>query len=100
MSAHLGGSHCMGLNHDHRGPTFFSVEYYESTCGSCGNKWSWVGFKTGIGKTAEQLEAMGRAGKECPRCKSSASVGLDHTSEDARALDGFLSGVARAIVGR
>lgn len=63
------------------------MEYYESACSKCGHRWRWTGYKTGIGKTAAQLEEMSKAGKTCPRCGGEAKVGLDMTSEPAQAFN-------------
>ena len=66
------------------------MESYESTCQKCGHRWTWVGYKTGIGKTQAQLEEMDRAGKTCPRCGGPAKVGLDY-GDDAQASARFLA---------
>lgn len=66
------------------------MEYYESSCQKCGHRWQWVGYKTGIGKTPEQLAEMAVAGKKCPECGGEAAVGLDYTSPAAQELTGFL----------
>lgn len=65
------------------------MEYYESTCKKCGHKWRWVGYKTGYAKGSREFNK--KKGNECPRCgHNEADVGLDHTSEEAQALDGAL----------
>ena len=67
------------------------MEYNESTCTKCHHRWTWTGYKTGLGKTAAQLEQMRTEGKTCPRCGGEAKVGLDMTSEPAKALSSFVS---------
>jgi len=76
------------------------MEYYESKCQKCNHTWRWTGYKTGIGKTPEQLEAMSKAGKTCPSCGSEAEVGLDHTSEAAKDRDAFYGDLITAIFGK
>lgn len=76
------------------------MEYYESKCKACGHIWQWTGYKTGIGKTPAQLEAMSKAGKTCPKCNGEAQVGLDHTSPEAKALDGALVDVVKSLFGK
>jgi hypothetical protein len=66
------------------------MEYYESTCQKCKHRWRWVGYKTGIGKTAAQLAEMRVAGTVCPLCKGPALRGLDNTSQDAVELNNAL----------
>ena len=60
------------------------MEYYQSTCNSCGHHWTWTGYKTGLGKTEAQLESMWVAGKVCPVCEGGARVGLDFSSDEAK----------------
>lgn len=71
------------------------MEYNESTCRNphCRHRWQWIGYKTGLGKTAAQLEQMRTEGKTCPRCGSMAQVGLDMTSGPGQALSSFVSGL-------
>lgn len=76
-----------------------NMEYYESKCKSCNHTWRWTGYKTGIGKTPEQLEQMKNAGKTCPACGGEAEVGLDHSSDDAKALDEAYKGIIESIFG-
>lgn len=60
------------------------MEYYESTCGACGRTYQWIGYKTGLGKTPEQLEGMRRRQTTCRYCGSEGlETGLDRTSPEA-----------------
>lgn len=78
----------------------FEMEYYESKCTVCKHTWRWTGYKTGIGKTPEQLEQMSKAGKTCPSCGGNAEVGLDHTSENAQAMDALYGSIIDSIFGK
>lgn len=40
----------------------------------CGYEWVWVGYKTGIGKTDDQLAEMRAMGRTCPQCNGEAHV--------------------------
>jgi len=44
------------------------MESYEFKCGSCGAQYRYVGFKTGIGKTPEQLKQMADERHVCREC--------------------------------
>ncbi|KKN96773.1 hypothetical protein LCGC14_0164170 [marine sediment metagenome] len=69
------------------------MEYYESHCPDCNATYRWVGYKTGIGKTPEQLAAMNRLHTTCERCGSTnLKTGLDHGSPEAQAYDSALKG--------
>src|SRR5438105_810686 len=46
------------------------MEAYKTTCPDCGNVRFWVGYKTGIGKTPEQLREMRTNMTVCMRCGS------------------------------
>jgi hypothetical protein len=74
------------------------MEYYESTCQACRHTWRWAGYKTGIGKTAAQIEHQRVAGGVCPKCGGEAKVDLDHTSADAKVLDEGMGALAQLIV--
>lgn len=76
------------------------MEYYESRCVVCGHRWSWIGYKTAMGKTPAQIAQMKDAGKTCPVCGGIAKVGLDHESPDARALDGAMRDVVGDVLGK
>lgn len=66
------------------------MEAYKSSCPDCGHTWFWTGFKTGIGKTQEQLAEMKRKRETCVRCGSTnAKTGLDHESDLGKTLDSF-----------
>lgn len=64
------------------------MEAYKSTCKACGATYFWVGYKTGLGKTKEQLEAMHKRQTVCRECGAEGLVtGLDCESETGRAYD-------------
>lgn len=44
------------------------MEHYRTTCPRCESSRSWVGYKTGFGKTQEQLEQMRKEKKTCIHC--------------------------------
>lgn len=44
------------------------MEAYVSTCKACKKIYRWIGYKTGIGKTPEQLEQMSRERTVCKFC--------------------------------
>jgi hypothetical protein len=46
------------------------MENYITHCNLCGKTYSWVGYKTGIGKTPEQLEQMKKEETTCKYCGS------------------------------
>ena len=74
------------------------MERYESRCVACGHRWSWIGYKTAMGKTPAQLAEMKRAGKTCPACGGIAKVGLDHDSPEAKAFDGALRDALKPVL--
>lgn len=47
------------------------AEYYRSKCFDCELEFTWIGYKTAIGKTEEQLERMHRDQTICHLCGSS-----------------------------
>ncbi|MBI2450557.1 MAG: hypothetical protein HYV47_03420 [Candidatus Nealsonbacteria bacterium] len=58
------------------------MEAYKTICPDCGHVRFWVGYKTGIGKTPEQLQAMHDARITCVKCGSKkANTELDRESE-------------------
>ena len=64
------------------------MEAYKTTCPDCGNVRFWSGYKTGVGKTPEQLQKMSEDLRTCTRCGSKeATTELDHESETGRAYD-------------
>jgi hypothetical protein len=44
------------------------MEAYKSSCPACGATYYWTGYKTGLGKTPEQLEGMRRRQNVCREC--------------------------------
>ena len=76
------------------------MEAYESHCPDCGRSYTWVGYKTGIGKTEAQLAQMKKEETTCKHCGSTnLKTGLDHTSEDGRAADAACGMVIDALFG-
>lgn len=64
------------------------MEAYKSTCPDCKAVYFWTGFKTGIGKTPEQLENMKRRESVCRECGSTRlKTELDRESEAGQAYD-------------
>ncbi|MFA5358724.1 MAG: hypothetical protein WC310_02815 [Patescibacteria group bacterium] len=61
------------------------MEAYKTVCPDCGYVRFWTGWKTGLGKTKEQLEQMSRDFKTCKKCGSvNAKTGSDRESEIGR----------------
>jgi len=74
------------------------MEAYESRCPDCGRTYTWVGYKTGIGKSEAQLAQMKKDQTTCKHCGSTnLKTGLDHTSEEGRAADA-LCGLAVDVI--
>jgi hypothetical protein len=76
------------------------MEAYKTMCSHCGHKRYWVGYKTGIGKTPEQLELMIREQKTCERCGAGdattdvdreSPVGLDFAEGDGMLISAIQS---------
>ena len=58
------------------------MEAYKSYCPDCKKTYYWQGFKTGIGKTQQQLNEMKNKSTTCKHCNStSLETTLDHDSE-------------------
>ena len=56
------------------------MEAYRTTCHDstkCGFVRTWIGYKTGIGKTPEQLAEMKREETTCIKCGGKANTKLD-----------------------
>lgn len=61
------------------------MEAYKTTCPDCGYVRDWVGYKTGIGKTPQQLQKMRDDRVTCVRCGSkNASTQLDRESKTGK----------------
>jgi hypothetical protein len=74
------------------------MEAYKSTCPDCKAVYFWTGFKTGIGKTAEQLADMNRRQSVCQKCGSTKiKTELDMESEVGIDLQDQYSFVADII---
>lgn len=64
------------------------MEAYKTVCPDCGHVRFWVGYKTGIGKTEEQLRQMHEEETTCESCCSkNAKTELDHESLTGRTVD-------------
>jgi DNA-directed RNA polymerase subunit RPC12/RpoP len=64
------------------------MEAYKSYCSNCKETYFWIGYKTGIGKTAEQLRQMKRDETVCKYCGyTGLKTTLDHESPDGKACD-------------
>lgn len=76
------------------------MEYYKSTCANptCLKTYTWVGFKTGIGKTPEQLEQMRRDETVCRYCgQETLKTTLDHETPYSRSIDAALGNIVGAM---
>jgi hypothetical protein len=63
------------------------MEVYRTTCPNCGYIRTWVGYKTGIGKTEAQIEKMQRDAITCINCGSQeATTELDRESGAGKAF--------------
>lgn len=64
------------------------MEAYKTVCPDCGHIRNWVGYKTGVGKTAEQLAQMRKDETTCVNCGSTnAKTDLAHASPAGQILD-------------
>ena len=71
------------------------MEAYKTICPDCRNIRFWVGYKTGLGKTPEQLQRMRDSAITCARCGSkNAKTELDRESETGKIykeMDNFVA---------
>ena len=73
------------------------MESYQFKCGACGAQYSYVGFKTGIGKTAAQLKQMEDERHVCRECGHDDRTGGNENehgldwSESANAAASFVA---------
>lgn len=76
------------------------MEAYRSHCPHCNRTYNWSGYKTGIGKSAEQLAQMRREQTVCRYCdKEGLQTGLDHDSPDGQVADDMAQIAVGAILG-
>ncbi|MBI2625650.1 hypothetical protein HYW68_01215 [Candidatus Parcubacteria bacterium] len=76
------------------------MEAYKTTCADCGHVRFWSGYKTGIGKTPEQLRAMKEEMVTCVVCGSRQAVtDLDHETKVGNAFDAQAQMLVQAIAG-
>jgi len=74
------------------------MEAYKSTCPHCNKSYFWSGYKTGIGKTAAQLEQMEKEHTVCKYCNNPGlKTELDHETESGRVQD-EMTGIAAGFV--
>jgi RNA polymerase subunit RPABC4/transcription elongation factor Spt4 len=60
------------------------MESYRSYCPHCNSEYTWTGFKTGIGKSQEQLDQMKKDHNVCRKCnKEGLKTELDFGSSIA-----------------
>ncbi|OGH92575.1 MAG: hypothetical protein A2534_00675 [Candidatus Magasanikbacteria bacterium RIFOXYD2_FULL_39_9] len=73
-------------------------------CNSCGRARNWVGYKTGLGKTPEQLQEMRKEETTCKFCGSkNVECDLDRESEtgqDFGEMDNFAASIILSIIGQ
>ena len=78
------------------------MEAYRMTCNACGRTRTWVGYKTGSGKTPQQLEEMRREQTTCKYCGSqNVESGLDRESEigqDFGEVDTFAAAIIISLI--
>jgi len=64
------------------------MEAYKTICPDCGHVRFWVGYKTGLGKTPEQLEKMWKDDITYVKCGSTnAKTEADRESETGKIFD-------------
>lgn len=73
------------------------MESYVTECKHCGHVRHWVGFKTGIGKTQEQLDQMRKDQTICVECGKDVRTELDHQPGDDDAAM-FTASILKEIV--
>lgn len=74
------------------------MEAYKSHCPTCGVTYFWTGYKTGLGKTPEQLAAMRRRETTCRECGTPGlRTTLDRESEVGRKFDAMDAEAASMI---
>ena len=75
------------------------MEAYKTNCLECGHVRFWVGYKTGLGKTPQQLQQMKDDMITCAQCGSkSAKTVLDRESETGQVFDDMDKEAASMIV--
>ena len=74
------------------------MEAYKTTCPDCEHVRFWVGYKTGLGKTPEQLKMMQEEETTCVGCGSKrAKTGLDFESETGKEFSESANFLAQVI---
>jgi hypothetical protein len=74
------------------------MEAYKSICPDCGKVYFWTGFKTGIGKTPDQLAQMKKDETICKYCGSpNLKTGLDMETETGKAYQESYAVAAQEI---
>lgn len=74
------------------------MEAYKTVCPACGHVRFWTGYKTGLGKTQEQLNQMDKDHTTCIKCGSTdAKTELDCETEIGKVFDEQAKFLARTI---
>ena len=80
------------------------MEAYKSTCPTCHKTYFWTGYKTGIGKTPQQLAQMRKDDTTCRYCGSvGLKTELDHETENGQLLDDQMDsavGIIKQFLGK
>jgi len=76
------------------------MEAYKSYCPECKKTYFWQGYKTGLGKSTEQLAAMKRRDTVCKHCGGDKlETTLDRESELGKEYDAIYSEIGKHIAG-
>ena len=79
------------------------MEAYKMTCKNCGYVRYWSGFKTGLGKSPEQLEKMREDNTTCVNCLYDQNEAeLDHESQTGQEMDEsskFAANIIKSLLG-
>ena len=74
------------------------MEAYKTTCPDCGHIRFWMGYKTGIGKSPEQLAQMSKDSKTCKKCGlENAITELDFESGMGKTMSAGSSAIANTL---
>lgn len=78
------------------------MELHKTVCqnSQCGYVRFWTGYKTGIGKSPEQLVKMDKDYSICVKCgATNADTDIDYESKDAKSMDEAYKDLFKAIFG-
>lgn len=79
------------------------MEAYKSMCPDCGKTYCWIGYKTGIGKTPQELEKINRDHTVCKYCGSKKlkteldDVGLLEALEERQEIQSAVDKAVRKL---